>query len=273
MGCNTLMRINSYGWVWAALSLLVVCGAWQSTAAQTPRTSDTLRPLIEATRAQIELAYRSHPTQRAERQEQLDAAVAAWRAAPQNTANGALMRHWLRGAIRSSMPGSRKPLPALPQFSVEPIAPAITPPVPEETRRTEISTDTKRAVRTPATVTEAANLPEAREQGVVATDAPEVAPQAIEVAKPVPTPAPPSAKAPKHSDELERSLLEWADDDFAPGMEPAPPESSSLTDESASAPEAAATDSDEATSDADDFFGDPADSEAGNDPFLDDPLP
>jgi hypothetical protein len=66
----------------------------------------------------LQLAYRQHPDERARRQEQLTAAVIAWRAAPRSEANNEQLAVWLRAAILSSMPGSKEPLPATPIFAV-----------------------------------------------------------------------------------------------------------------------------------------------------------
>jgi hypothetical protein len=85
-----------------------------SAAAPAP---DKLQLLLNDTAAQLQLAYRQHPDERARRQEQLTAAVAAWRAAPRSEANNERLATWLRAAIVSSMPGSQEPLPAVPGFA------------------------------------------------------------------------------------------------------------------------------------------------------------
>jgi hypothetical protein len=76
-----------------------------------------LQVLVNDTAAQLQLAYRQHPDERARRQEQLTAAVAAWRAAPRSEANNERLATWLRAAIVSSMPGSAEPMPAVPGFA------------------------------------------------------------------------------------------------------------------------------------------------------------
>src|SRR5215211_7799270 len=58
-------------------------------------TADRLQILVNDTAAQLQLAYRQHPDERARRQEQLAAAVAAWRAAPRNEANNERLANWL----------------------------------------------------------------------------------------------------------------------------------------------------------------------------------
>ena len=79
--------------------------------------ADKLQGLVNDTAAQLQIAYRQHPDERARRQEQLAAAVAAWRAAPRSEANNERLAIWLRAAILSSMPGSQEPLPAVPSFA------------------------------------------------------------------------------------------------------------------------------------------------------------
>jgi hypothetical protein len=98
--------------------LVLAAMAWlmpgiASAAAPAP---DKLQLLLNDTAAQLQLAYRQHPDERARRQEQLTAAVAAWRAAPRSEANNERLATWLRAAIVSSMPGSQEPLPAVPSF-------------------------------------------------------------------------------------------------------------------------------------------------------------
>jgi hypothetical protein len=80
--------------------------------------TDKLQVLVNDTAAQLQLAYRQHPDERARRQEQLTAAIEAWRAAPRSEANNERLANWLRAAILSSMPGSQEPLPEVPSFAV-----------------------------------------------------------------------------------------------------------------------------------------------------------
>jgi hypothetical protein len=86
-----------------------------STVAQAA-SADRLPALIGETSAQFQLAFRMHPNEARERQEQLDAAVAAWRAAPRTAASDERLAKWLRAAIRTSMPGQREALPPTPDF-------------------------------------------------------------------------------------------------------------------------------------------------------------
>jgi hypothetical protein len=86
-------------------------------AGAAPPATDKLQLLVNAAAAQLQLAYRQHPNERARRQEQLTAVVAAWRAAPRSEANNERLATWLRAAILSSMPGSQESLPAVPSFA------------------------------------------------------------------------------------------------------------------------------------------------------------
>jgi hypothetical protein len=88
-------------------------------AATTPATpaSDRLQTLIGETVAQFQIAYRLHPEEGGLRQQQLNAVVNAWRAAPRSEANNERLITWLRAAIRASMPGSRESLPVSPAFA------------------------------------------------------------------------------------------------------------------------------------------------------------
>jgi hypothetical protein len=97
-------------------------------AASTAPPADRTTALIKATSEQFQIAYRMHPGQGRERQEQLTAVVAAWHAAARNDTNNELLTTWLRSAIRSSMPGSREALPQAPLFvHDEPVAKATKP--------------------------------------------------------------------------------------------------------------------------------------------------
>ena len=88
--------------------LILVSTAWlmPGIATAAAGTADRLQVLVNDTAAQLQLAYRQHPDERTRRQEQLTAAVAAWRAAPRSEANNERLATWLRAAILNSMPGS-----------------------------------------------------------------------------------------------------------------------------------------------------------------------
>jgi hypothetical protein len=90
----------------------------ETHGAQSAPQTDRTTALIQATSDQFQLAYRMNPREAQLRQEQLSAAVAAWRAASRDNANTELLTMWLRTAIRSSMPGSRDGLPPVPTFTV-----------------------------------------------------------------------------------------------------------------------------------------------------------
>lgn len=105
---------------WSAMFAVVLLSAIESTfAAPTANHKPTL---IDDARAQIELAYRLHPTETQARLDQLKAVLAAWQAAPQTEANKEKLDAWLRAAIRASMPGSRELLPAAPNFAAQIVA-------------------------------------------------------------------------------------------------------------------------------------------------------
>ena len=55
---------------------------------------------VRETAAQFQIAYRLYPSERQRRQEQLNAAVIAWRAAPRTDANNERFAIWLRATIR-----------------------------------------------------------------------------------------------------------------------------------------------------------------------------
>jgi hypothetical protein len=100
--------------------LVFVALAWliPGIARAAAGTADKLQTLLNDTAAQLQLAYRQHPDERARRQEQLTAVIDAWRAAPRSDTNNERLANWLRAAITSSMPGSKEPLPAAPSFAV-----------------------------------------------------------------------------------------------------------------------------------------------------------
>jgi hypothetical protein len=88
-----------------------------STSVQAAEPAGKLQSLVNDTAAQIQLAYQRDPNERDERQRQVAAVLAVWRSAPRSEANNEQLAIWLRAAIASSMPGSREPLPAAPNFA------------------------------------------------------------------------------------------------------------------------------------------------------------
>jgi hypothetical protein len=99
------------------LVLVAIAGLIPGISQAAAPAAEKLQVLVNATAAQLQLAYRQHPDERARRQEQLTAAVAAWLAAPRNEVNNERLATWLRAAILDSMPGSTEPLPAVPSFA------------------------------------------------------------------------------------------------------------------------------------------------------------
>jgi len=96
-----------------------VAASMKVEAAPLPASTspDRAQALIRETAAQLQIAYRLHPEEGGLRQQQLNAVVNAWRAAPRSDANNERLIAWLRSAIRASMPGSRDALPANPTFA------------------------------------------------------------------------------------------------------------------------------------------------------------
>src|SRR5215211_1144948 len=127
---DQLMRSNRH---FPMLVVAAIVGLMPGIAGAGPTAADKLQVLVNDTAVQLQLAYRQHPDERARRQDQLAAAVAAWRAAPRSEANNERLANWLRAAILNSMPGSQEPLPAVPSFAVivktEPPAQAYEAPV------------------------------------------------------------------------------------------------------------------------------------------------
>src|SRR4051794_31784549 len=80
-------------------------------------SSEKLQTLTNETSAQINLAYRQHPSEKDLRRQQLAEVVKSWRAAEHNEANNERLANWLRAAMANSMPGSQDPLPPLPAFT------------------------------------------------------------------------------------------------------------------------------------------------------------
>jgi hypothetical protein len=118
-------------------SLAVACATLPAVA-QVAAPADRPPTLVGEATAQFQLAYRLRPAEGQHRYEQLNAVVAAWRAAPRTEANNERLSNWLRAAIRASMPGSRDALPPMPAFAdgVE-RKKRVTEPTPTETRAPE----------------------------------------------------------------------------------------------------------------------------------------
>jgi hypothetical protein len=83
-------------------------------------TSDRLASLESDLRFQLDLAFQQdRPAYRA-RLAEVDAALAAWRAAPRTDRSNRLLEDWLRKALSRTMPGRNGQLPPRPQFGAEP---------------------------------------------------------------------------------------------------------------------------------------------------------
>jgi hypothetical protein len=92
---------------------LIIPLAPSPAVAQTP---GKLQSLVNDTATQFKMAYRHNTEEHRVRYDQLSQALNAWKKAPRSEENDKLLADWLRAAIRRSMPGSREPLPPLPDF-------------------------------------------------------------------------------------------------------------------------------------------------------------
>jgi hypothetical protein len=125
--------------------------------------ADRATALVNAAAEQFQLAYRMNPGEAQHRQQQLNAVVAAWRAAPRDNVNDELFTTWLRTAIRSSMPGSSESLPSIPKFAVakhenrEQRTMAVAKPIAKESKPA-VSEPAAKQVKTVAQVPSATEL-------------------------------------------------------------------------------------------------------------------
>ncbi|QDU90789.1 hypothetical protein Pla175_42020 [Pirellulimonas nuda] len=122
------------------LALSAVMGAWAPAPAlaQSPQRS-VLQQLAGDISAQLDLRY---PTSGGEKQagrDRLAEAIDLWNASPKSDADAQVMERWLLDALRASMAGSKKPMPAPPEFSQKQIAaaPLAPEPIAEPTPITE----------------------------------------------------------------------------------------------------------------------------------------
>jgi hypothetical protein len=76
-----------------------------------------MQTLVNETFAQIDLAYRQHPSERELRRQHLAQVIKSWRTAEHSESNNERLTIWLRAAIVSSMPGSQEALPPEPAFT------------------------------------------------------------------------------------------------------------------------------------------------------------
>jgi hypothetical protein len=98
-------------------SLVLIAGLTFVADATGASSAKNLQTLANEASAQIDLAYRQHPSERDLRKQQLTEALKSWRVAEHDTSNNERLANWLHAAIVNSMPGSQDPLPALPAFT------------------------------------------------------------------------------------------------------------------------------------------------------------
>ena len=98
--------------------LVLVAIAWLMPAisAAAAPAADKLQILVNDTAAQLQLAYRQHPDERARRQEQLSAAVAAWRGPAKRSEQRAAC-HLVACGDSQLDAWFEEPLPAVPSFA------------------------------------------------------------------------------------------------------------------------------------------------------------
>jgi hypothetical protein len=99
---------------------------------QTTNTPARLQALVNDAVAQLQLSYRHDPAERQARYEAIGVAIAAWNKSARGPADHQRLADWLRGAMQTSMPGSRESLPPLPEFD-RPAPPAQRVPLPDAT--------------------------------------------------------------------------------------------------------------------------------------------
>jgi hypothetical protein len=145
-------------WQWCRrfiAAALILVGGSPTLQGATPAR---LPALVRETSEQFQIAYRLQPMEGQHRQQQLNAVVAAWRAAPRTDTNDERLNAWLRLAIRASMPGSREELPPTPRFvamdgrEMRPVEPTptdtpATKPIPAPTQVTDPVWSDKRTVQ------------------------------------------------------------------------------------------------------------------------------
>jgi hypothetical protein len=88
------------------------------------QSASRLQPLLNDTVAQFKIVYRHDETEMRRRYVEVSKVLAAWREADRTDENNRRLEGWLRGTIRSSMPGSHAELPPVPTFEDRP-APAL----------------------------------------------------------------------------------------------------------------------------------------------------
>jgi hypothetical protein len=155
---------------WLVAANLVAIGTHAPTAgAQSAVSPSRLQPLVNDAVAQLQLSYRFDAAERQQRYELIGRAVAAWNQSKRSAADNELLADWLRRAMRASMPGSREPLPSLPEFdrpiaAEAPIQAAPSPAAEEnkESKRDDASSATHAAQSTESVPAESAGETESR---------------------------------------------------------------------------------------------------------------
>src|SRR5215510_10946850 len=93
VGASAMMRTSSNTAhrprVFLSIAVVLFVSSVKIEAAPLPASpsADRLQTLIHETVAQFQIAYRMHPEAAGLRQQQLNAVVSAWRAAPRNDVN------------------------------------------------------------------------------------------------------------------------------------------------------------------------------------------
>ena len=80
------------------------------------QSASRLQPLLNDTVAHFKIVYRHDETEMRRRYMEVSKVLAAWREADRTEENNLRLEDWLRGTIRSSMPGSHAELPSMPTF-------------------------------------------------------------------------------------------------------------------------------------------------------------
>ncbi len=101
---------------WVFVLTIILLRTSSAFAAEQTSSPDPLLTLARDVWAQFDLAYRSQPVEYDRHRVQFNAVIEAWRAAPNPAVADKLLTGWMQAAIQASMPGSRTPLPPMPQF-------------------------------------------------------------------------------------------------------------------------------------------------------------
>jgi hypothetical protein len=113
--------------------LLLAISLTGVTSAEEP--SSDLQPLVNQLGDQIRMIRQRNGRDANERTQQLAVALDRWNNSTKTAEDVQLMRQWLEGSLRSSLPGATNPLPQLPWFAeriASPTEPAPAPVVAQE---------------------------------------------------------------------------------------------------------------------------------------------